>query len=170
VRYSGSIRRSIVLDNTKSLRAPGTNEALAGGGFHHIAIRAYDFDASLRFYTEGLGFKRVYGWGEDGRGKGEKDSRAALLDTGDGNYLELFGGGTRSHGSAPPEEVVLHFALRTVDTDKALERARAAGATVTTEPKSVVPAHAEEPAQTFRIAFVRGLDGELIEFFQNENL
>jgi len=154
----------------KTPKGRGTNDAIVGGGFHHIAIRAYDFDASLRFYTEGLGFRRVYGWGQDGRAQGEKDSRAALLDTGDGNYLELFGGGTRPHGSAPPEEVVLHFALRTHDTDAALERARNAGAVVTMEPKSVVPAHAEEPAQTFRIAFVRGLDGELIEFFQNDNL
>ena len=151
-------------------KSQGTNDALAGGGFHHLAIRAYDFDASLRFYTEGLGFIRKYGWGEDGRAKGERDSRAALLDTGDGNYIELFGGGTRPPGSAALEEVVLHFALRTNDTDAALERARKAGAIVTQEPKSVVPAHAEPPAQTFRIAFVRGLDGELIEFFQNENL
>src|SRR4051812_43990303 len=105
-------------------RTPGTNDAIAGGGFHHIAIRAYDFDASLRFYTEGLGFTRRYGWGVDGRANGERDSRAALLDTGDGNYLELFGGGTRPHGSAPPEEVLLHFALRTTDTDAATERAR----------------------------------------------
>lgn len=158
-------------DNTApTTRAQGSNAALAGGGFHHIAIRAYDFDASLRFYTEGLGFTRRYGWGQDGRGQGEKDSRAALLDTGDGNYLELFAGGTRAPGSAPPEEVVLHFALRTSDTDAAFKRACDAGATPTQEPKSVVPPHAEEPAQTFRIAFVRGLDGEHIEFFQNDAL
>src|SRR5436190_12831132 len=97
----------------KQPKGRGTNDALAGGGFHHIAVRAFDFDASLRFYTEGLGFKRVYGWGEDGRARGEKDSRAALLDTGDGNYLELFGGGLRPHGNSPIEEVLLHFALRT---------------------------------------------------------
>lgn len=160
-----------MLDNTRpNAGYRGTNDALSGGGFHHIAIRAYDFDASLRFYTDGLGFKRVYGWGEDARAKGEKDSRAALLDVGDGNYLELFAGGTRPHGTPPPEEVVLHFALRTSDTDAACERARQAGAVVTTEPKSVIPANAEAPAQTFRIAFVRGLDGELIEFFQNDLL
>lgn len=157
-------------DSGSGSRQPGANAALAGGGFHHIAVRAFDFDASFRFYVEGLGFRRAYGWGEDGRAKGEKDSRAALLDTGDGNYLELFAGGTRPHGSPPPEEVLLHFALRTSDTDAACERARQAGATVTTEPKSVTPAHADAPAQTFRIAFVRGLDGELIEFFQNETL
>jgi glyoxylase I family protein len=149
---------------------PGNNTALHGGGFHHIAIRAYDFEATLKFYMEGLGFKRAYGWGEDGRAKGEKDSRAALLDTGDGNYIEVFAGRVGTPGETLPEGALLHFALRTTDTDAALERARAAGATVTMEPKSVVPAFAEEPAQTFRIAFVRGLNGEIIEFFQNERL
>jgi len=157
-------------DTNQNARTPGSNAALSGGGFHHIAIRAYDFEKSLRFYTEGLGFRRRYGWGEDGRSKGEKDSRAALLDTGDGNYLELFAGGTRPPESAPAEEVVLHFAFRTTDTDSACERARLAGAVVTTEPKSVEPAFAEEPKQTFRVAFVRGPDGELIEFFQNDML
>ncbi len=157
-------------DRATDVRNLGSNKAIAGGGFHHIAIRANDFDASLRFYTDGLGFVRRYGWGEDAREKGDKDSRAALLDTGDGNYLELFAGGTRPPGSSAPEEVLLHFALRTGDTDAALERARQAGAIVTTEPKSVVPAHADDPRQTFRIAFVRGPDGELIEFFQNDVL
>ena len=105
----------------------GTNTAISGGGFHHIALRVYDFEATLKFYIDGLGFKRVYGWGMDGRATGEKDSRAALLDTGDGNYLEVFAGGTRPHGTNPPEEVLLHFALRTNNTDEALERARQAG-------------------------------------------
>jgi catechol 2,3-dioxygenase-like lactoylglutathione lyase family enzyme len=29
---------------------------LRGGGLHHIAIEASDFDRSLRFYTQGLAF------------------------------------------------------------------------------------------------------------------
>jgi len=148
----------------------GKNETLRGGGFHHVAIRAYDFDKSLKFYVEGLGFTRRYGWGEDGRAKGEKDSRAAMLDTGDGNYVELFAGSTRQPGTNQTEDVVFHFAIRTNDCDAALERARQAGATVTMEVKDVVPPLAEEPQETFRIAFVKGPDGEVIEFFQNPNL
>lgn len=148
----------------------GQNATIGGGGFHHIAIRVYDFDATLKFYQEGLGFTRKYGWGADERATGGKDSRAALLDVGDGNYLEVFAGGTRQPGEEVPEGTMLHFAFRTNDTDAALERARAAGATVTMEPKSVVPPHADEPAQTLRVAFVRGLDGEIVEFFQNDYL
>jgi glyoxylase I family protein len=146
----------------------GHNATLHGGGFHHIAVRAYDFDATLKFYIDGLGFRRVYGWGKDGRAEGEKDGRAVMLDTGDGNYLEVFAGGTRPHGEALPEGVLLHFALRTADTDAAFQRAVAAGATVQMEPKTV-PVAGDTP-QDFRIAFVRGLDGEIIEFFQNDTL
>lgn len=146
----------------------GSNGPLHGGGFHHIAIRAYDFDATLRFYIEGLGFQRVYGWGEDGRNKGEKDTRAAMLDTGDGNYLEVFAGRTGTPGEEIPEGALLHFALRTADTGAALERARAAGAVVTVETKTV-PIKGDTP-QDFRIAFCKGLNGEIIEFFQNDTL
>lgn len=146
----------------------GRNTAIGGGGFHHVAIRATDFEATLRFYKEGLGFRHVYGWGEDGRAQGERDSRAVLLDTGDGNYLEVFAGGSRSPGESVPEGAILHFALRTDDCDSALERARSAGAQVTVEPKTV-PVRGEPPRE-FRIAFCKGLDGELIEFFQNDAL
>ncbi len=146
----------------------GNNAALHGGGFHHIAIRATDFEATLKFYIEGLGFRRVYGWGEDKRAQGEKDGRAAMLDTGDGNYLEVFAGGTREPGSDLPEGALLHYALRTTDCDTALERARAAGAMVTMEPRSV-PIPGDTPME-FRIAFCKGLDGEVIEFFQNDQL
>jgi glyoxylase I family protein len=146
----------------------GNNETIRGGGFHHIAIRAYDFEATLKFYIEGLGFRRVYGWGHDGRANGERDSRAVMLDTGDGNYLEVFAGRAGTPGEELPEGGLLHFALRTADTAAALERARAAGATVTMETKTVPIAgdHTED----FCIAFCKGLNGEIIEFFQNANL
>ena len=136
-------------------------QGVHGPGFHHIALRAYDFEATLKFYSEGLGFKRAYGWGEG-------DQRAAMLDTGDGNYLEVFAGGKRPHGEDPPEGALLHFALRVADTDAAFARAVAAGARPTVEPKSV-PIDGDRPL-TFRIAFCKGLDGEIIEFFCNEEL
>ncbi len=148
----------------------GSNGAIGGGGFHHVAIKSSDFEATLKFYTEGLGFKPRYTWGVDGRSASEADSRAVLLDTGDGNYLEVFAGGKKRALDAGDEGPILHFALRTTDAGAALERARAAGGVVTTETKSLIPPHAQEPGLTFRIAFVRGPDGEMIEFFQNDEL
>jgi glyoxylase I family protein len=79
----------------------------------------------------------------------------------------VFGGGRRADEPVP-EGAVLHFALRTSNTDEALERARAAGAVVTVEPKTV-SVQGDRPLD-FRIAFVRGLNGEIIEFFQNDEL
>jgi glyoxylase I family protein len=135
------------------------NSVLPGCGYHHVAIRATDFDRTMRFYTEGFGFRPAVRWGEG-------DGRAVLLDTGDGNYLEVFAGGKRAPGEPVPEGAILHFAFRTTDCDAAIERARAAGAVVTTEPRTIELA--SEPKVTIRIAFCKGPDGELIEFFQND--
>jgi glyoxylase I family protein len=135
----------------------GTNSVIGGGGFHHLAVKVHDFEAAVKFYTEGLGFKEKVAWGEG-------NSRAVMLDTGDGNYLEIFGGGS---AEPTPEGAILHFALRTRDCDAAIERARKAGARVTMEPKSLeIPS---KPAATpVRIAFCKAPGGEVIEFFQNE--
>lgn len=123
-------------------------------GFHHVALRVRDFDASVGFYTK-LGFTPRISWGE-----GEK--RAVMLDTGDGNYLEIFAGGS---GEKPGGGGVLHFALRTSDCDASVAAARAAGAVITAESKDVVIA--STPPTPVRIAFCTGPDGEVIEFFQN---
>jgi len=144
------------LSETTSPQRPKT-----APGFHHVALRASDFEATLRFYQDGLGFVRAYGWGEG-------DGRAAMLDTGDGNYLEVFAGGKYAPGTEPPEGALLHFALRTSDVDGAYARALAAGARSQVEPQDVTIAG--DPPMLVRLAFVRGLDGEVIEFFQNDAL
>jgi glyoxylase I family protein len=141
------------------MKQRGSNAAIGGGGFHHVAIRAHDFDRSVRFYTEAMGFVERIRWGE-----GPK--RAIMLDVGDGNYLEIFAGGTPP--AAPkPEGAILHFALRTSNCDAALARARTAGAEVTMEPKQINLPSTPGPTP-IRIAFCKGPDGEIIEFFQNE--
>ncbi|MXX14727.1 MAG: VOC family protein, partial [Gemmatimonadetes bacterium] len=40
------------------------NKTIGGGGFHHVAIRAHDFEASVKFYTEAMGFQKKISWGE----------------------------------------------------------------------------------------------------------
>lgn len=132
-------------------------------GFHHVATRARDFDKTVAFYTQVLGFAPKIQWGD-------APKRAIMLDTGDGNYLEIF---ERPEQAPPPEAegAILHLALRTNDTDAMLERARAAGCKVTMEPKSLeignkLPGVAAKVP--VKIAFIQGPDGEIIEFFQNE--
>lgn len=134
------------------------NKKIGGGGFHHIAIRARDFDRSVTFYTETLGFVRKIEWGE-------KPGRAIMLDTGDGNYLEIFE--RPNQAPAQEESAMLHFALRTDDCDAAIAKARAAGCVVTMEPKSLDIQSRPGPTPV-RIAFFKGPDGEVVEFFQNE--
>lgn len=134
----------------------GHNAKIGGGGFHHISMHVKDLDKTLKFYCDGLGFVAKFSWGSG-------PTRTVLLDTGDGNYLEV------SQAEATgfdPKGVVAHFAFRTDDPDKAIEAARAAGAQVTVEPRDVnLPS---DPPMPIRIAFCKGPDGEIIEFFQNE--
>ena len=134
----------------------GRNDALGGGGIHHVAMKVPDFDASVAFYTDVLGCTEAHRWGEG-------DKRAVLLDTGDGSYVEVFAGGGSPSADAP----LLHLALRSTDVDGATERARAAGAEVTVEPMDVdIPC---DPSLPVRIAFFKGPAGETIELFHDRS-
>jgi len=135
----------------------GNNLKLGSGGLHHIAVEASDFDGSLRFYTEGLGFRNVLTFPE-------QSQTVAMLDTGDGTYIEFFSGGSGER----PRGSLLHFAVRTDDCEAATERARAAGGTVTTEPTDVV-LEGDQPVPV-RYSFCEGPDGEQIELFQADAL
>lgn len=124
-------------------------------GFHHIAIRVKDFDASVKFYIEGLGLTPAITWGEG-------DARAVMLLAGNGNYIEVFAGGS---AELRPEGCYLHLAFNTDDCDAAFQRAIAAGGEVQMEPKSLTIPSSPQPTPV-RIGFVKGLDGEILEFFQ----
>jgi catechol 2,3-dioxygenase-like lactoylglutathione lyase family enzyme len=135
---------------------PGINKKIKGCGFHHLSMKVRDLNASIKFYTETLGFTQRYTWGEPPK-------RTVLLDTGDGNYFEISQGDPeKTHGDG----IFHHIALRADDCATALEAARAAGAEITMEPKDITLS--TEPPTPIRIAFFKGPDGETIELFQNE--
>ncbi len=126
-------------------------------GFHHTAIKVTDFDTCIEFYQT-LGMTIARSWKE-------APQRGAMLSPGGGNdYLEIFEGGDPE---APSEGRMIHFALRTPNTDEAHAAALAAGATERMAPKEItIPSHQGEfPA---RISFVVSPTGEIIEFFQND--
>ena len=149
----------------------GLNPKLGGGGLHHVAVEARDFEASLRFYVDGLGCVERLRFDEPGH-------TVALLDTGDGTYVELFSpssagpevaggpmpggavGGTEGPGGAGP--ALFHFALRVGDCDAATERAVAAGATLEEGPADMTLEG--DPPVPCRYSFVRGPGGESVEF------
>lgn len=124
-------------------------------GFHHVAIKVKDFDASVKFYTQVLGLKPKISWGE-GYGKG------IMLDAGDGACVEIFAGGPNE---PKPEGCWMHLAFRTSDCQGALERVRKSGMPITVELKDV--AIPSQPATNIRIAFFKGPDGELVELFEH---
>ena len=134
-----------------------SNNKVENAGIHHIAIAASDFDKSMAFYTEGLGFKQTAAWGEG-------DKRAAMLNIGNGVCVELFAKGTAEKQA---NEKIIHLAFSTTDPDSAYQNALDAGAVSHMEPTDVdIPS---EPSMPVRIAFVKGPDGELLEFFKQRN-
>lgn len=135
------------------------NQKIQGCGFHHVAIRTSNWDKSLDFYINGLGFNQKIAWNEI-------PNRAVMLDTGDGNYLEIFEREIKPEFSG--EAHVLHFCLRCDDCEKAVEIARAAGAKVTAE--SSVPGVFTAQGLKTKIAFIEGPDGEIVEFFESPDL
>ena len=130
-----------------------------------------DFDATVKFYTEGLGFRVHFPFAIPGR-----IDRAAFLDAGDGRFVEVFGpasnvqseGRRREAGEARTEGALLHFCLRAADTDASYARAIAAGAESRVEP--VTRRLSETPLVEVRIAFVAGPNGEVIEFLQSSQM
>lgn len=137
-----------------------TNTVFSGSGFHHIALRARDFEKSLAFYRDGLGFPIAHQWGEG-------EGRIALLDMGDGNYIELFAskpGQSPDAANVPPAWPYFHLALRSSDIDGDIEKVRALGCPITVEPKSV-----DVNGKTIRVGFFLGPDGEVLEFFTHLN-
>ncbi len=129
------------------------NEIIKGMGFHHVALKATNFEESFKFFTEGLGMKFYTQWGEG-------DGRIAMLDLGDGGILELFAGGAEG-----PNTNYIHFAMKVDDVDAAYATALAAGAKAKSAPK-VVPLQSAPVKLTLNCAFVYGPSGEELEFFR----
>lgn len=132
-----------------------SNSVISGLGFHHIGLKVKDFEKSYDFYVNGLGMKPYITWGEG-------NSRIQMLDIGNGDILELFAGGSEE---LDRENVWQHLALCVDDVDAAFNAALKAGAVSHIEPKTVVFNSTPKNA-TARLAFVRGLDNEQIEFFK----
>jgi catechol 2,3-dioxygenase-like lactoylglutathione lyase family enzyme len=150
-------------------------------GLHHIGLFSRDLSATLRFYVEGLGFTQRYGWngamGEQGTSQFNFVLPGIMLDAGDGNYFEIFPRDPGAPETEPPFPLN-HIALHTTDIEAIYKRALQHGGrphAFQLPEKSwdgaplAVTMHGA-PERGARIAFVRGPDGELIEFFENDVL
>lgn len=134
------------------------NKTIGCVGFHHVALHSSDFEKSFRFYTEGLGFTEYRRW------KTDAGKTIALLDAGNGAMIELFSDGADRTLFEEQSGFYTHLALRVADSAKAYARALECGAVSKMPPKSMIlPSNPPIPAT---ISFVKGPDGEEIEFFE----
>lgn len=122
--------------------------------FHHIGLKCADLQKSLDFYRA-LGLTEVLRWGE---GEGE----IVMLDLGDGGRIELFANGGDAYSV---NGKWVHFAMGTDDVVGMYEKALQAGAQPLIAPK-IVPLNSSPEKVSINIAFVKGPDGEEVEFFK----
>lgn len=137
----------------------GTNTILGGGGLHHVALKTKDWDGSVAFYRDVLGFVPKITWTT------VAERRAGMFDTGGGNYLEIF---EDPDYTPAADGALLHLAIRTASVDDATKRVRAAGMRVTVEPKDVVIQTTNDAGPVpVRLSFFEGPNGEVWELFEN---
>ena len=136
-----------------------SNKVISGCTFHHIARQTSNFEKSLKFYTEGLGFE-VFRTFTASTGK-----KVALIDIGEGSYFELFSDGEVKEDKRDYAGRYFHLALKVDDAKAAYERALEYGG----EEMGKAPREMElptNPPMPVVIGFIKGPDGEELEFFQ----
>lgn len=130
-------------------------------GVHHVALYTSNLEKSIKFYTEGLGFKLERTWRN-----GDNTKTLAMIDIGGENKLELFSNCTGKTAYPVDAGTYVHLAFRVKDTKAAFERAIECGATGHILPKEMTMP--SDPPYSVALSFVKGPDGELLEFFQEK--
>ena len=165
---------SAMADSLTKPKSNGNPVLGEGGGLYHVAIRTHDWNRSLAFYEKALGFTVKVAW--MGQDPGETSPHhAALLDTGNGRYIELVEDPTfiPPPSDLPPKAlpktpILHHYCLRTARLNAACEHARAMGAKVIFEPMDhILEATTGQGPIPTRLAFLQGPSGEWIELLEN---
>ncbi|MBO5110132.1 MAG: VOC family protein [Clostridia bacterium] len=130
------------------------NSIIKNMGFHHVALKCKDMEKSLAMYSA-LGLTEVARWGE---GAGE----IVMMDMGNGAIIEFFANGSDEFSEKGKWE---HFAVSVDNVAEAYQVALDAGFTSVSAPNAfTLPA---KPApMPIEGAFVKGPDGEVLEFFK----
>lgn len=126
-------------------------------GVHHIAIypKTADYAKAVAFYTDMLGMKVKREWGT-------QEKPCCMLQIGESeSCIEVIASSDTDR--AYNEGAFAHIALATTHVDEIIDAVRAAGYTVTIEPKDVTLGDGDA-----RIAFFKGPIGEIIEVFDEK--
>ena len=129
------------------------NTIIKGCRFSHISITTQRLEESIRFYRDLLGMQVV-------REMQIGERRLVQLDIGDGCLVELSDPAPETKEMPSSPVPLNHIGLTMDDITGAVERVRAAGYLITVEPR-------ESSAAKIRLAFVKGPNGESIEFMQD---
>ena len=97
----------------------------------HNAVTVADMEASLRFYTEGLGFRKAFEIPNPDTG----EPWIVYLNICPGQFLELFYGGTEQNPWRNEHIGFNHFCFEVDDIHTAVEQVRQAGYPIDIEPK-----------------------------------
>lgn len=117
-----------------------TAAPLAGFRVHHAMLRVADFDDTVRWYTDNLGFRATTNWEQPG------GIRAAYLER-DAFRVEVISGGTPT-GSGPPPATVddhltrtgyRHLCFEVSDVDASFAALRRRGVRFLAEPYTFAP-------------------------------
>lgn len=121
-------------------------------GVHHIAVKptVENYPRTVAFYTELLGMEVKQSWGDP-------QHPCLMVSCGDNSCMEIL---PLSETPDAPGGPLAHIAFATEDVDGIVETVRAAGYTITNEPRS-----GELSGQKIRTAFLTGPVGEVIELF-----
>ena len=160
-----------------------TNRMLGAGGIHHTAIRTRDWDRTLEFYQQVLGFRVKMAWQEvlgsmDERLAADaarpRNQRWAYLDSGDGTCIEVFEDANFTlppAGTDPtntPGSPIVHLGIRTSRLNHVWEAARAFGGGLGDGPTAyTLHTTSGEGPILVRLAFIQGPSGEWIELIEN---
>ena len=123
-------------------------------GFHHVALKCANIEKSLEMY-KALGLKEYARWGE-----GER--LIVMLEMANGDKIEMFANGGDEFAVNGKWQ---HFALSVDNVEEAYNKAVEAGFVSRTAP-CVIPLKATPKDMSINIAFVKGPDGEEVEFFK----
>jgi lactoylglutathione lyase len=122
---------------------------------HHIAVEVSDAEKSAEFYCNLLGFERGDKFEFPERGR-----TIIFVQLGETCVELLQSADCEPHVAQPRMLGFKHLCLQTDDVDREVERLRAAGVKITTEPFDTQIAS--------RIAFFEDPDGLALEFWQQK--